>query len=402
MTFPLTLAIAASLFAGPPAPCSSVGLTLPDGFCAQLLGDSLGAVRQLTVSRGGVLYAAIQSGGDGHGVLAFADADGDGDLDRLGSFGPSGVNDVELHGGFLYAAYPSHIQRWVVSDSQPLPAGEGEAFLRGLPGARGHRAKSMAFKGDSLFVNFGSRSNSCQLKDRAARSPGANPCAELEQRAGIWVFNADRAGQTLADGTRYATGLRNAMALAIQPGTGTLYAAVMGRDQLSQSWGYSNDVNADDPAEEFGVITRGADYGWPYCYYSNVAHAKVLAPEYGGDGARTDRCRTRDMPLIAFPGHFAPLALAFYSADAFGRPYTDGAFLAFHGSWNRAPLPQAGYRVVFIPFANGRPTGEYQTFATGTAGTTALRASGVAVGPGGALFIADDRAGRIWKVNRES
>ncbi len=397
-TFILTIAAAALVQGGPP-PCADAGLTVPQGFCAQRLGTGLGKVRQLTVSDAGVLYAAVQDGGDDHGVLVFADTNRDGALERLGSFGPSGVNDVELHGGFLYAALPDRILRWRVSSSAPVASGEGEVVVSGLP-TRGHSSKAMAFKGDSLFVTFGSRTNSCQQADRQTKSPGVDPCPELEQRAGIWVFHASRTGQQASDGARYATGLRNAAAIAIQPGSGTLYTAVMGRDQLGANWGFSDSVNAEDPAEEFGIVTRGADYGWPYCYYSNTRHAKVLAPEYGGDGRKTDRCANRTMPAIAFPGHFAPLALAFYTGDAFGPRYRDGAFLAFHGSWNRAPLPQAGYRVVFIPFADGKATDKYETFATSADGPTGLRASGLAVGPDGALFIADDRAGSIWRVTR--
>ena len=390
---------AAALVQGTPAPCADAGLTLPQGFCAQRLGTGLGSVRQLTVSDEGVLYAAVQEGGDGHGVLVFADTNRDGTFDRLGSFGPSGVNDVELHRGFLYVALPDRILRWRVTRAAPVPSGDGEVVVSGLPG-RGHSSKTIAFNADSMFVTFGSRTNSCQQADRQVKSPGVDPCTELEERAGIWVFNASATGQTVSDGARYATGLRNAAAIATQPGTGALYTAIMGRDQLGQNWGFSDSVNAEDPAEEFGVVTKGADYGWPYCYYSNTRHAKVLAPEYGGDGAKTDRCTRRTMPAIAFPGHFAPLALAFYPGDAFGAKYRNGAFLAFHGSWNRAPLPQSGYRVVFIPFANGKPTGKYESFATSSDGATGLRASGLAVAPDGALFVADDRAGSIWRVTR--
>ena len=396
----LMLTLAGAQQATPP--CADAGLTLPKGFCARLVGDNLGGVRQLVVSSSGVLYASIQEGGDGHGVLVFADPDHDGTLNRLGSFGPEGVNDVELHAGFLYAALPDRIVRWRVSDAAPVPAGAPESVVSGLPARGGHRAKSMAFKGDSLFVNFGSHTNSCQQQDRTNRSAGVDPCTELEERAGIWVFSADRPGQTVRDGSRYATGLRNAMALVIQPGTGTLYAAVHGRDQLAQNWGYSTEVGAEDPAEEFGIITHRANYGWPYCYYSTVRKAKVLAPEYGGNGSSTDRCRDLVQPLIAFPGHWAPLALAFNPGDGLGDHYRGGAFLAFHGSWNRAPLPQAGFRVVYIPFDRGRPSGTYETFAAGSEGPTSLRASGVALGPDGALYIADDHAGRIWRVTRSS
>lgn len=396
----LLLLLATGAGQGVSAPCADAGLKLPAGYCAELMGEHLGAVRQLAVSRGGVLYVAVQSGGGGHGVLAFADRKHDGHLEQVGVFGPSGVNDVALHNGALYAALPGRIIRWQVSNAAPVPATAPEDVITGLPATGDHVAKSIAFKGDSLFVNFGSHSNSCQRQDRTAGSPGNDPCTELNERAGIWVFLATRAGQTVADGIRYATGLRNAMALAVQPGIGALYAAVMGRDQLAANWGYSAEVSAEDPAEEFGLLTRGADYGWPYCYYSATRKAKILAPEYGGNGSRTDRCTERTMPLLVFPGHWAPLALAFNPGAGLGAHYAGGAFLAFHGSWNRAPLPQAGYRVVFIPFEKGQPTGAYETFATGSGGPTALRASGVAVAPDGALFISDDRAGRVWRVSR--
>ena len=126
----------------------------------------------------------------------------------------------------------------------------------------------------------------------------------------------------------------------------------------------------------------------------------MLAPEYGGDGTAQGDCGERTQPAIAFPGHWAPMQLAFYTSDAFGPAYRDGAFLAFHGSWNRAPLPQAGFRVVFIPFADGEPTGEYQTFAVSSDSETGLRPSGVAVGPDGALYIGSDQSGRIYRVTR--
>jgi glucose/arabinose dehydrogenase len=251
-----------------------------------------------------------------------------------------------------------------------------------------------------MFVSIGSATNSCQKTDRLAGSPGQDPCGELERHAGIWTFAADRAGQQFADGRRYATGMRNALAIVIQPGSGSLFAAVHGRDQLSDNWGFSDEVNANEPAEELVRVGDGDDFGWPYCYYSNEYRKKVLAPEYGGDGRKVGRCASAKDPVLAFPGHWAPLALAFYPGAAFGPAYTGGLFVAFHGSWNRAPLPQAGYRVAFVPFENGKPTGKYQTFAIGRTPTD-LRASGVAVGEDGSLFISADRNGKIWKVMRK-
>ena len=104
---------------------------------------------------------------------------------------------------------------------------------------------------------------------------------------------------------------------------------------------------------------------------------------------------------MAFPGHWAPLALAFYDADQFGPKYRGGLFVAFHGSWNRAPLPQAGYRVVFVPFSGGKPSDTYSTFAIAREGPTSLRASGLAVGPDGSLYISADANEKIWRVMRQ-
>ena len=105
-------------------------------------------------------------------------------------------------------------------------------------------------------------------------------------------------------------------------------------------------------------------------------------------------------PLLAFPGHWAPLALVFNESDAFGETYRGGAFIAWHGSWNRAPLPQEGYRVVFVPFQGDVPGSDYETFAADASSATGLRASGLAVGPDGALYIAADQNAKIWRVRR--
>jgi glucose/arabinose dehydrogenase len=184
----------------------------------------------------------------------------------------------------------------------------------------------------------------------------------------------------------------------VQPGSGAVWAAVHGRDQLGANWGYSAEMNANNPAEELVQLSEGDDVGWPYCYYSNDAGRKVLAPEYGGDGRTVGRCaKTRD-PAIAFPGHWAPMSLAFYGGTQFGAPYAGGLFIAFHGSWNRAPLPQAGFRVVFAPFADGKPTGRYETFATMKGAR--FRPVGLAVGKDGALFVSADDNRTIWRIAR--
>ncbi|HEU4829546.1 MAG TPA: PQQ-dependent sugar dehydrogenase [Gemmatimonadales bacterium] len=378
------------------------GLSLPAEFCAVLVGSTLGPVRELAVAPNGDLYAAVKADGEGRGggVLAFRDTSGDGRPDLRESFGPGGGNDVEVRDGHLYFARNGEILRWRLAPGRLAPEGDAETIVSGLPADGGHVAKSIAFDGDLMYVNVGSRTNSCQANDRVEGSPGHDPCSELDRRAGIWTFSATRTGQTFDDGTRFATGLRNAMALAVHPRSRALFAAVHGRDQLAQNWGFSAEINANNPAEIFVRVARGDDFGWPYCHYSNEHQRTVLSPEYGGDGAEQGRCAAVAQPLVAFPGHWAPLALVFYESDAFGEKYRRGAFIAWHGSWNRAPLPQEGYRVTFVPFRGDDPAGDYETFASDAGAATGLRASGLAVAPDGALYIAADQNAKIWRVMR--
>ena len=377
------------------------GLTLAAGFCAVVVAESLGPVRQITLGPDGTVYGALAKGDSG--VVALRDTDGDGRADQRRVFGPSGGNDVKVHDGHLYLALPDRIVRWRLVTGQQLPPGEPETIVAGLPADASHKAKSLAFSGsDVMYVNIGAPTNNCQEKDRTKGSPGIDPCPDLATRAGIWQFSASRPGQRHSEGSRFATGIRNATALGVRPGTSQLYGATNGRDQLSTNWNFSDAYNAENPGEELMLINQGDDFGWPYCYYSTEVKALVLAPDYGGDGTKVGRCDRRKEPLMAFPGHWAPLALAFSTGSAMQAPYADGVFVAFHGSWNRAPLPQAGYRVVFAPFLDGKPTGSYSTFAVGSESETWLRASGVAVAPDGAVYIAAENQGTIWKVVRQS
>jgi glucose/arabinose dehydrogenase len=399
LLLPALLGIAPAAVAQGKTSCApgNGGLTLPAGFCAAVLAEDAGEVRQLAVAPGGILYAAVREASEG--VLALRDRDGDGRVEERTTFGPGPGNDVEVRDGYLYFAQTDRVVRWRLPSGGLEPEEPPETIVQGLPDEGNHREKSLAFgTGGVMYVAIGSASNSCQRTDRQAGSPGREPCRELERHAGVWVFDADRPGQWFADGRRYATGLRNALALAVQPATGRLFAAVHGRDQLGDNWGFSDEANAENPAEELVTVERGDDFGWPYCYYSSEYRKKVLAPEYGGDGRKVGRCAEAKAPVVDFPAHWAPLALAFYTADAFGPEYARGLFVAFHGSWNRAPLPQSGYRVAFVPFEGGAPSADFQTFAIG--GPTPLRASGLAVGADGSLFIAGDANGRIWKVVR--
>jgi glucose/arabinose dehydrogenase len=268
---------------------------------------------------------------------------------------------------------------------------------RNLAGARQHGIKTFTLgEGNQLFVNHGAPSNSCQRDDRQPRSPGMDPCPLLDTTGGIWLFDADRLGQTGADGQRYATGLRNTVALAVRSADRTLYGAVHGRDVLGATWGYNDTASAEKPSEEFVRITQGTDVGWPYCYHDPALGRKVLSPEYGGDGTAVGRCAEKQAPLIAFPAHWAPNGLLFYTGSSFPTRFRNGAFIAFHGSWNRAPLPQQGFKIVFVPFAGDAP-GSWEVFADGFQAQRS-RPVDVAQGPDGSLYVSDDGRGRVYRI----
>lgn len=381
------------------------GLTLPAGFCALVFADDLGSPRHLVVRQDGALFAAIRNRRDVRGgIVALRDTDGDGRADQHARFGENGGTGLYLvDDTLLYFGADDAVLRYRLPPGELTPAGPPDTIVHGLPSNPGHGAKSISVAGSRLFVNHGSASNACQLQDRESRSFGREPCSELSTRAGVWVYDANLLRQRPNEERRFATGIRNLVAQTIGP-DGRLYGVQHGRDQLGASWGFSDRANAELPAEEMLRIAEGDDYGWPYCYYDGNAGRRVLAPEYGGDGSAVGRCDRYDLPIESFPAHWAPNAIRFYDGASFPDRFHGGAFVAFHGSWNRAPLPQEGYNVVFVPFEDGEPSGEWEVFAEGFAGSGSLpgnaehRPSGLAVGPDGSLFIGDDTGGTIWRV----
>ena len=412
----------ANLAAAPAGACSgdNGGITLPPGFCATVFADNIGHARHLVVAPNGVVYVNTWSGTyyrndtppPGGFLVALQDRDGDGHADIVARFGQTraqggtGGTGIALYDGALYAEAGDRIVRYPLPAGGIVPTAAPDVIVSGLPLTGDHPMHPFAIDArGALYIDLGSATNSCQAENRMPNSPGYQPCTELNTRAGIWRYDAKRTGQHFSPAERFATGLRNGEGIAFDS-AGRIFATQHGRDQLRENWPqfYSPQQGADEPAEELVQLEQGGDYGWPYCYFDLSRNKLVLAPEYGGDGNTVGLCAEKRAPIATFPAHWAPNDLAIYDGQQFPAAYQGGAFIAFHGSWNRAPFPQGGYNVVFQPLANGKASSPYVVFADGFAGAVeepgqaAHRPSGVAVGPDGALYITDDQGGRIWRV----
>ena len=387
------------------------GLVLPDKFIATVVVDSsYRGARHLVVNDNGDLYVKMRSNKT-KAVLAMRDVDGDAKIDEQVEFGNFTGTGIGIHDDYLYASSHTEVFRYKLNENSLLPDTTAELVISGFPEQNEHADKPFTFDNDgNIYVNVGAPSNACMENHRTAGSAGMDPCPQRERQASIWRFDANTLGQSQeADGHQYCTGIRNCIALTWNDNTNSLFAAQHGRDQLSMFWPemYDDKQNAELPAEEFIQVNDGDDFGWPFCYYDQFQSLKVLAPEYGGDGKEVGRCAEKKDPIMAFPGHMAPNDLLFYSGDQFPEKYHQGAFIAFHGSWNRAPEPQKGYFVVFIPFENGQPSGDWEVFADGFSeleevkgpGDAKHRPMGLAEGPDGSLYITDSVKGKIWKIS---
>ncbi|HMB63757.1 MAG TPA: PQQ-dependent sugar dehydrogenase [Eudoraea sp.] len=387
----------------------NAGLTLPAGFRALKVADSLGKPRHIAVTGNGGIYVKLRQAVAGHSILYLEDKDGDGVADSSFGFGDYGGTGIYLGEDHLYASSDEQIFRYPLDDlGNVSETAMPDTVVTGLIARRSHATKSFTLDDSgNIYVNIGAYSNACQEEDRTLGSPAMVPCKILDSAGGIWRFRTDKLMQSYGDGIRYATGLRNVVGLDWNSKINKLFVTQHGRDLLTTLFPdlYDQVASAILPAETMYMLEEGDDAGWPYIYYDQLQEKKILSPEYGGDTKKTAGEDAID-PVVAFPGHLAPNALLFYTGDMFPEVYKNGAFIAFHGSWNRAPEKQAGYLVAFVPFKNGKPSGDWEVFADGFAGVeeintpeeAAHRPTGLAQGPDGSLYVSDDAGGTIFRI----
>jgi glucose/arabinose dehydrogenase len=401
------LFLAAPAFAAEPD-----GLILPPGFHASVVAEGLGPLRHMAVRPNGDIYAS--TGGEGakpEGLVAI-ELGPDGKAARTEHFSSvNGGTGIGLYHGMLYAASGTAIYRFHFSGNSLLPEGDPETVVADLPRGGNH---AIAFDDSGhLFVGLGAKSNACSTKPAPDAKPvGQKPCPDLTGGGGIWRFEAGRTGQSFADGTQVATGIRFMTAMGWSPKAG-LYGIMHGRDGTHAAFpeivsAADDDAIGDEMHHVTGPNGGVTDFGWPYSYYDGARNVRLQAPDYGGDG-KTVAQGNYSTPAVVFqPMRAAPVALLFYQGKQFPAEWRGGAFIALHGT-NGPPLAQGrnGYTVAFVPFDRAGKPGALKIFADGFAGPSpadknsgkaAYRPVGLAMAPDGSLYVADSNKGRIWRI----
>jgi glucose/arabinose dehydrogenase len=341
-------------------------LKAPPGFHVSVFAEEVDGARMMVFSPGGVLL--VSESGEGN-VVALPDPKHAGKAQRTVNV-LSGLNEphgLAFYEGKLYVAENDKVRRYDWDEAN-LRAFNPKA-LADLPGSGGHSTRSLVFHGSKMYVASGSSCNVCIEKD--------------PRRAAVVEFNPDGSGQKI-----FAKGLRNAVGLAVNPKTDTVWVTVNGRDWLGD----------DLPPEVIVDLGKdGGDAGWPYCYGDRVPDSKFTKP---GD----NRCKNVIAPKVQMQAHSAPLGLAFYEGPEFPAEYRNNIFVAFHGSWNRS-VP-TGYKIVRVKLDDkGQPQGGAEDFITGwlapgetKKGRWMGRPVGIVFGSDGAMYVSDDAGGAIYRV----
>jgi glucose/arabinose dehydrogenase len=335
------------------------------GFKVSVFASGLDGPRFMAVGPDGFIYVTLPRAGK---VVVLPDRDHDNAADEITVFadGLDSPHGIAFRGTDMIIAETGGLVILRDTDGD-LKADYKEVISRDIPSGGGHWTRTLVIGPDNrLYVSVGSSCNVCLEKDR--------------RRAAVLRFPPGGGKASV-----YASGLRNSVGIAFHPLTGELWGVDNGRDWLGD----------DLPPEELNRITESGDFGWPFCYGQ-----RVVDSDYG----TTKRCAGTVPPMVEMQAHSAPLGLAFGHGGQglnFPAPYKDVLYIAFHGSWNRSRL--TGYKLIGIPFKDGRPSGEPFDFITGWLGWGGARGRPVApvVGPDGALYLSDDKAGAVYRITAE-
>ncbi len=378
-------------------------IKVPAGFVVQVMASDLGATRHLAISKNGDIYAKLSKLKEGKGIYLLRDTNKDGVIDETKLFGNYTGTGIVINKGFLYASSNKGIYRYKLNANEEVIDTENpENIVNGLLDHGRDNAKPFSFDNKSnLYVSIGSYNDACRIPGTGT---GMVPCSILDSAGGIWKFNADKLNQGFKDGTRYATGIKNAVGTFWNTKTNSLFVTAHGRGQFHDFYPqfYTAKQSQEMPAEAIYEVHEGDDAGWPYIYYDQFQNKKIQAPEYGGDGKKVGGEKAID-PTVAFPAHMGPNDLLFYTGKMFPAKYRNGAFVAFHAQ--SAELKK-GYLVAFVPFVNNKPSGKWEIFADNFAGIDLVKPSGpiqhrpcgLAQGPDGSLYVCDDLNGSIYRI----
>jgi glucose/arabinose dehydrogenase len=348
--------------------------TAPQGFDVSEFARDLKNPRETYVGPNGDVFV-VESGtkSSADRITVFRDKGGNGEYKERSIF-VDGLNQpygMLILGGYFYVANTDGLYRYPYKEGQIKLEGDGEKILE-LPagGYNNHWTRNLIAnpEGTKIYISVGSASNVAE-----------HGMDEEIRRACILEINPDGSGEVIL-----ADGLRNPVGMDWNPVSKELWTAVNERDELGDNL----------VPDYITSVKRGGFYGWPYSYFGQLEDPRMK-------GERADLIAKAIIPDVPVGSHTASLGLAFYTADQFPEKYKNGAFIGQHGSWNRAEL--SGFKVVFVPFENGKPSGPPEDFLTGFIADAAKsevygRPVGVTVLPDGSLLVNDDSGNRLWRV----
>jgi glucose/arabinose dehydrogenase len=367
---------------------------LPEGFSAELVASGIESPRTIRVAPNGDIFVADSKANQ---IRVFRLEEGAAKVEEDGIFAgglhqpygiafyPPGPNPE-----WIYVGNSNSVVRFPYKNGDVKASGEPEMIVDNIPEPH-HWTRDVVFSpdGSKLLLAVGSGSNIALDMSPTPRIEGGLDAWRKEKPLGAAWDTEERRADVISfdpDGKNekiYATGLRNCSGMAIQPDTDALWCVVNERDGLGDNV----------PFDYATSVKEGGFYGWPWYYIGGNEEPRRA-------GERPDLASEVTVPDVLFQGHSAPLSIAFYNDNAFPDEYRGNAFVAMHGSWNRSG--RTGYKVVMLPFKDGKPTGEYKDFMTGfvlSDNEVWGRPVGIAVAKDGSLLVSEDGNGTIWRVS---